>query len=94
MDTEKHQGKRRLLLAELAEKGIKDKDYTQWVSIAQKAYSKANEENEIAINRLMQMPESSAKYRDLYNNYLVLQDRQDKIQKLLPIMHNGKEVFF
>ncbi|MCB9202745.1 MAG: hypothetical protein H6604_06850 [Flavobacteriales bacterium] len=75
-------------------KGIKEKHESKWISLLQKSYLKANEQDKIFISRQNQTENNSEKYKNLYYTYLKLQERQDKVQKLLPIYHNSKQVSF
>ncbi|MFN5848279.1 MAG: hypothetical protein ACK43K_07295, partial [Chitinophagales bacterium] len=76
------------MLKKYAKRSIKEKDIQRWAVLFNEAYTKANMENIEHIQRSQFLVESSEKYRTIYNNYVSLQTRYDKLKPYLPIKVN------
>jgi hypothetical protein len=76
------------MIKKYAKHSIKEKDIQRWASLFNEAYTKANMENIEHIQRSQFLVESSEKYRTIYNNYVSLQTRYDKLKPYLPIKVN------
>lgn len=66
-----------------------------YVYLLQSAYAKANERDLTQINRLVKEA-NAANFEKVYNLYLGLQTRQDKVNQILPLklLKEGKDAFF
>lgn len=76
------------MLKKYANRSVKEKDIQRWAGLFNEAYTKANNENIEHIQRSQFQAESSEKYRTIYNNYVALQARYDKLKPYLPIKVN------
>lgn len=76
------------MLKKYARKSIKEKDIARWADLFNDAYTKANLENLDHIQRSQFLPENSDKYRGIYQNYIALQSRYDRLKPFLPIQVN------
>lgn len=67
----------------------------EYVYLLQEAYAKANERDLTQINRLLKEANAS-NFESVYNLYLNLQSRQDKVRQILPLklINEGKEAVF
>jgi hypothetical protein len=80
------------MIKKYAKGNIKEKDIQRWAGIFNDAYSKANNQNIDQIYHSQNLTEGSEKYRTIYNNYVSLQSRYDKLKPYLPIRVNSTEV--
>jgi predicted small secreted protein len=80
------------LIKKYAKRSIKEKDIQRWAGLFNDAYVKANQENIEQIQRSQFLVEGSEKYRVIYNSYISLQTRYDKLKPYLPIKVNDIEI--
>lgn len=67
----------------------------EYVYLLQEAYAKANDRDLMQINRLLKEANAS-NFESVYNLYLNLQSRQDKVRQILPLklLKEGQEAVF